>query len=197
MRLNGIEDLLAQIGSSEITGRQVVQSVYADLVPNKGDHIDAKSAVVGLEPGQSFKRAPCCNPLPGERIVGITFRGEGVTVHAIDCEKLSSYEEQPERWIDLRWHDGNHPAVYDAVLDLTIGNGAGVLGRICTLIGDASANISDLEFIERKPDFYRVLMSVALRDVAHLHSLMLTLEAESDVAAISRFRKIDGQKPTT
>lgn len=191
LRFKGAEDLLASLGSSEITGRDVVQSVYADLAPKEGDQIDSARAVVGLEPGQSFNRAPCCTPLPGERIIGITFRGEGVTVHAIDCEKLAAYEDQPERWIDLRWHEGNHPADYEAVIDLTIGNGAGVLGRICTLIGEASANISDLHFVERKPDFYRLLIYVALRDVSHLHSLMLTLEAESDVAAISRYRKID------
>ena len=152
--------------------------------------------MVGLEPGQSFDRAPCCNPLPGERIVGITFRGKGVTVHAIDCERLSEYEEQPERWIDLRWHEGSHPAVYSAVLDMTIGNGAGVLGRVCTLIGEASANISDLKFLERKPDFFRLLIHAELRDVAHLHSLMLTLEAEDDVAEITRFRDMKAKKLT-
>jgi GTP pyrophosphokinase/guanosine-3',5'-bis(diphosphate) 3'-pyrophosphohydrolase len=188
MRLAGVDDLLARLGSSELVAREVVRSVYPDLAPGKADQIDAKRAVVGLEPGQSFDRAPCCTPLPGERIVGITYRGKGVTVHAIDCARLSEYEDQPDRWLDLRWHDGNHPAVYDATLDLTIGNGAGVLGRICTLIGEASANISDLRFLERKPDFYRVLIYVALRDVAHLHSLMSILEAESDVATISRYR---------
>tara|TARA_R110000787_G_scaffold139075_1_gene252733 strand:+ start:1983 stop:4124 length:2142 start_codon:yes stop_codon:yes gene_type:complete len=193
MRLKGLDEVLARLGSSELTGREVVQSVYPDLAPQKTDHIDARRAVVGLEPGQSFDRAPCCNPLPGERIIGITFRGKGVTVHAIDCERLSAYEDQPERWLDLRWHEGSHPAVYGVVLDLTIGNGAGVLGRICTLIGEASANISDLEFLERKPDFYRLLIYVDLRDVAHLHSLMLTLEAESDVAEIIRHRDMKAQ----
>ncbi|MEP5729072.1 MAG: bifunctional (p)ppGpp synthetase/guanosine-3',5'-bis(diphosphate) 3'-pyrophosphohydrolase [Sulfitobacter sp.] len=194
LRFGGAEDLLARLGSSEITGREIVQSVYSDLSPHKVDQIDAARAVVGLEPGQSFDRAPCCNPLPGERIIGIVHRGEGVTVHAIDCEKLPIYDDQPDRWLDLRWHEGNHPAVYDATLDLTIGNGAGVLGRICTLIGEASANISDLHFLERKPDFYRLLIYVALRDAAHLHSLMVTLEAENDVAEISRYRNVDAQK---
>ncbi|MFK7836067.1 MAG: bifunctional (p)ppGpp synthetase/guanosine-3',5'-bis(diphosphate) 3'-pyrophosphohydrolase [Sulfitobacter sp.] len=194
LRFAGAEDVLARLGSSEITGREVVQSVYTDLAPNAGEQIDTARAVVGLEPGQSFNRAPCCHPLPGERIIGIAFKGEGVTVHAIDCDKVAEYEDQPERWIDLRWHEGNHPAVYSVVIDLTIGNGAGVLGRICTLIGEASANISDLEFLERKPDFYRLLIYVDLRDVAHLHSMMLTLEAENDVAAITRYRKIDAQK---
>ncbi|MGC1503255.1 MAG: bifunctional (p)ppGpp synthetase/guanosine-3',5'-bis(diphosphate) 3'-pyrophosphohydrolase [Sulfitobacter sp.] len=196
LRFDGADDLLARLGSSEITGRQVVQSVYADLAPKQGAEVDAARAVVGLGAGQSFDRAPCCTPLPGERIVGITFKGEGVTVHAIDCEKLAEYEDQPERWIDLRWHEGNHAAVYGTVIDLTMGNGAGVLGRICTLIGEASANISDLEFLDRKPDFYRLLIYLDLRDVAHLHSLMLTLEAESDIAAISRYRKKDAISPS-
>ncbi len=190
MRYANAEEVLARLGSSELAGREVVQSVYPDLTPSRTDHIEAGRAVVGLEAGQSFDRAPCCEPLPGERIVGITFRGRGVTVHAIDCDRLSDYEEQPDRWVDLRWHEGNHPAIYGATIDITIGNGVGVLGRICTLIGETSANISNLEFIERKPDFYRLLIYVELRDVSHLHSMMLTLEAESEVAQVSRYRNL-------
>jgi GTP pyrophosphokinase/guanosine-3',5'-bis(diphosphate) 3'-pyrophosphohydrolase len=58
------------------------------------------------------------------------------------------------------------------------------------LIGEASANISDLEFVERKPDFYRLVVYVDLRDVSHLHSLMSTIEAESEVADVSRHRNM-------
>jgi GTP pyrophosphokinase len=72
---------------------------------------------------------------------------------------------------------------------MIIGNDAGVLGRICTLIGEKKANISDLEFVDRKPDFYRLMINVELRDVEQLHSLMLTLEAESHVAEVVRFRE--------
>ena len=126
--------------------------------------------------------------MPGERIVGITFRGKGVIVHAIDCARLTEYEHQPGRWLDLHWHDGSHPAVYGATLELTIGNDTGVLGRICTLIGETKANIADLEFKDRKPDFFRLLIHLELRDAKHLHSLMAALQAESDVAAIKRYR---------
>ena len=190
MRFKDRNDLLARLGSADISGREVVQAVYPELKPKAGDKVDAKRAVVGLSPGQSFERAFCCQPLPGERIVGITFKGRGVVVHAIDCDRLSAYEEQTDRWVDLAWHDGSHPAVYGATLDVTLNNDAGTLGRICTLIGETRANISDLQFIDRKPDFYRLLIYVELRDLAHLHSLMLTLEAESDVAAISRYRNM-------
>jgi guanosine-3',5'-bis(diphosphate) 3'-pyrophosphohydrolase len=188
LRLNNVDDVLARLGSAELTGREVVESIYPDLIPKAGKEVDARRAVIGLGTGQSFQRATCCQPVPGERIVGITFRGQGVVVHAIDCARLAEYEDQPDRWLDLHWRDGTHPAIYGATLDLTIGNDAGVLGRICTLIGETKANISNLEFMDRKPDFYRLLINVELRDAQHLHSLMAALEAESDVAAIKRHR---------
>ncbi|MGJ8547110.1 MAG: RelA/SpoT family protein [Sulfitobacter sp.] len=188
MRLDSAEEILARLGSAELTGREVVQSVFPDLQPQQGDVIASKHAVVGLEAGQNFDRAPCCLPLPGERIVGITYRGKGVTVHAIDCERLATYEDQPERWVDLRWHEGNHAPEYGASVALTMSNDAGVLGRICTLIGETEANISDLEFLVRKPDYYRLLIHVELRDLAHLHSLLSILEAQNDVAEVSRHR---------
>ncbi|MCR9126297.1 MAG: bifunctional (p)ppGpp synthetase/guanosine-3',5'-bis(diphosphate) 3'-pyrophosphohydrolase [Rhodobacteraceae bacterium] len=191
LRLDDRDVLLARLGSAELTTHEVVQAVYPEALPAGGETVPPRRAVVGLAPGQSFERAPCCQPLPGERIVGITFRGKGVVVHAIDCDRLSEYESQTERWVDLQWQDGRHPAAYGATVDLTIGNDAGVLGRICTLIGERKANISDLNIVDRKPDFYRLLVNVELRNVEQLHSLMLALEAESDVAEVRRHR----QKP--
>ncbi len=188
LRLDGRDDLLARLGSAELTAREVVHSVYPDLATGDSDQIDTTRAVVGISADQHFTRAKCCQPLPGERIVGITQRGQGVIVHAIDCEALANFEDQPNRWLDLHWHAGKHPPIHSATLNLTIGNDAGVLGRICTLIGEQKANISDMQFVDRKPDFYRFLVDVDLRDAEHLHSVMSALEAESDVAAIERYR---------
>ncbi|KUJ85084.1 GTP pyrophosphokinase [Ruegeria marisrubri] len=189
LRLKNSEELLARLGSAELTAHDVIEAVYPELAKDEGEAVPMRRAVIGLEPGQSFERATCCQPLPGERIVGITYRGKGVVVHAIDCDRLGEFENQPERWVDLHWHSGRHQAAYSATLDMTIGNDAGVLGRICTLIGEKKANISNLEFVDRKPDFYRLLIDVELRDVEQLHSLMLTLEAENDVASVERYRE--------
>ncbi len=188
MGLSDSHELLAQIGSAELTARDVISTLYPDLAYRPGEEIDSAHAVVGLEREQGFQRAPCCQPVPGERIVGITFRGKGVIIHTIDCAALEEYEEQPGRWVDLRWHSGQHQPAYDVSLDLTISNDAGVLGRLCTQIGEQGANISDLRFLDRKPDFYRLIVDIDLRDIEHLHAVMLALEADSDVAAISRHR---------
>ncbi|SMX26845.1 GTP pyrophosphokinase rsh [Pelagimonas phthalicica] len=188
LRLEDADTLLARLGSAELTAREVVEAVYPDLAIRSEGEIEAQRAVVGLAHGQGFARAACCQPLPHERIVGITHRGRGVDVHAIDCGALEAFEDAPERWLDLHWAEGSHPPVYSVSLELTIGNDAGVLGRICTLIGERKANISDLKFIDRKPDFYRLMVDVDLRDAEHLHTVMSALEAESNVASVQRRR---------
>ncbi len=194
MRLTSADELLARLGSAEVAARDVVATLYPDLVPRREATVDAKRAVVGLDADQSFERACCCQPVPGERIVGISYRGKGVIVHAIDCPALEEFQDNPARWVDLHWNSGSHPPVHTVSLDVTIANDAGMLGRICTLIGEQKANISDLHFVDRKPDFYRLVIDVDLSDTEHLHAVMLAIEAESDVAALSRFRDL-ARKP--
>jgi guanosine-3',5'-bis(diphosphate) 3'-pyrophosphohydrolase len=188
LRLDDADTLLARLGSAELTVAQAVNAVYPDIDRDLREEIDRTRVVVGLHHGQAFERAACCQALPPDRIVGITTRGKGVVVHAIDCPTLTQHEDQPERWLDLRWAEGAHPPIYTVTLDLTIGNDAGVLGRICTLIGEQKANISNLHFADRKPDFFRLLVDLDLRDAGQLHSVISALGAESDVASVRRRR---------
>jgi GTP pyrophosphokinase/guanosine-3',5'-bis(diphosphate) 3'-pyrophosphohydrolase len=188
LRVKNVDDLLARLGSAEVSSREVVEAVYPDLAIKEDSTVEAKRAVVGLAHGQGFDRAACCQPLPGERIVGLALPGRGVSVHTIDCEALAAHEHETESWLDLHWADGTHPPVYTVTLEMTIGNDAGVLGRICTLIGEMKANISDMEFIDRKPDFFKIRVNADLRDAEHLHSVMSALDAESNVASVERRR---------
>jgi GTP pyrophosphokinase len=188
LALDGVDDMLASLGSADISARDIVRAIYPDLAETRGDEVDPHRAVVGLASDDSHRRARCCQPVPGERIIGITYRGQGVVVHAIDCAALADFEDQPDRWVDLRWQDGQHRAVNTVTFDISITNDAGVLGRICTLIGEQKANISDLKFIDRKPDYYRLLVDIDLSDAEHLHRVMTAVEADSNVSDISRHR---------
>ena len=187
MGINTSEELLARIGSAEMTGRELVEVLYPELV--RVDEIGAEEPterIVGLAADQYAQPSECCQPLPGERIVGIATRGKGVLVHRIDCEKLIDYENEPERWIDLHWPEGRRTADQSATIEVTMTNDAGVLGRICTLVGEQNANISDLEFTDRKPDFYRMTIDIEVRDVEHLMHVLTAVEADSDVAQVLR-----------
>ena len=186
------DEVLARIGSAELSARQVVAELYPELANNDDQSsVEGTRAVIGLPPGARTLRAQCCQPVPGERIVGITYPGKGPIVHAIDCLGLGTYDDQPDRWIDLHWTDGRHAPVHNVTINVTLSNENGVLGRICTLIGEQNANISDLHFIDRKPDFFRLLIDMDVRDAEHLHAVMMAVEADSDVATLDRFRDLD------
>jgi GTP pyrophosphokinase len=186
------DEMLARIGSAELSARSVVARLYPELAGRTEEaDVEAVRAVIGLPPGAQTRRAQCCQPVPGERIVGITYPGKGPLVHAIDCPALAAFDDQPERWIDLHWTDGRHAPVHNVTIDVTISNQHGVLGRICTLIGEQNANISDLHFIDRKPDFFRLLIDVDVRNAEHLHAVMMAVDLDSDVASLQRIRDLD------
>ncbi len=185
--LSGSQELLEQLGSAELTGSRLVEVLYPELVRDaEGEVNQPAGRIVGLSAEQYAQPGNCCQPLPGERIVGIATRGKGVVVHRIDCDRLASYEDQTDRWIDLNWTEGRTAAIHAAGIDVTMANDTGVLGRICTLIGEQKANIADLHFTDRKPDFYRVEIDIEVRDVEHLHHVMTAIEADSDIAQIVR-----------
>ena len=189
--LKTADDILVALGSAELTGAQVIEVLYPELLrKNSVDEIEHSKAIIGLMSDQSAQRSVCCEPLPGERIVGILTKGRGVMIHTIDCDNLAAYDQVQDRWIDLHWSEGNHQALNEVLINITIGNDAGVLGRICTLIGEQNANISDMRFEEKQPDFYKIAVSIEVRDVKHLHNVVTSLNADTDVAEVTRHRDL-------
>jgi RelA/SpoT family (p)ppGpp synthetase len=189
--LEEADDVLARLGAAEMTGKDLVATLYPELLREAGLPRDAQNTppvLIGLGTGQEARPAPCCNPIPGERVVGIAVRGKGVMVHAIDCAELIHFEDEPDRWIDLRWTEGRARPDHTVRIEVTMANDSGVLGRICTLIGEQRANITDIHFTERKPDFYRMVIDIEVRDMEHLTHVLTAIDADSDVARVRRYR---------
>ncbi len=190
MQYASADELLARLGAAEITGQEVLRALYPELVRETVPPIasDDDDRVIGLQPDQSAAPALCCGPVPGERIVGIAVRGRGVVIHSIECAALEEYENDPDKWIDLRWSSESGRAIHNARLLVTMANDAGVLGRICTLIGEHHANIVNIDFTDRKPDFYRMQLEIMVRDIEHLTNIQTAIEADSDIAEVKRYR---------
>jgi len=183
-------EVLSKLGSSELTGVDLVSALYPSLLNDKSGEINQPEAkIVGLEADQVVQAAACCQPLPGERIVGIGTRGKGVFVHSIHCDTLIEYEDQPERWIDLSWTKGRSETVNKVTIEVTMANYSGVLGRICILISEQDSNIVDMHFSDRKQDFYRIAIDIEVRDVEHLSNIVTAVEADSDVAQVLQSRR--------
>ena len=192
LNLDGADEVLARLGSSELSARSVVRDLYPELagIGGSAEEVSPSGAgVIGLPRGAEEQRAKCCQAVPGERIVGIPYPGRGPIIHAIDCDALAEFDDS-SAWIDLHWGDGRYAAEHDVSIEITMSNEKGVLGRICTLIGEQNANISDLHFLDRKPDFYRLLIDVDVRDAEHLHAVIMAIEADSDIASVARHRDL-------
>lgn len=190
MNLPSGNEILARIGVTELSARDVVTALYPELVENSDDENVVRRPVIGLPAGTEINRAQCCQPVPGERIVGVPYQGRGPILHAITCPVLADLDAMANDWIDLNWAEGRHAAVHNVTVELTMSNDKGVLGRICTLIGEQNANISDLHFLDRKPDFFRLLVDIEVRDAEHLFAVMMAVEADSDVATLERFKDL-------
>jgi GTP pyrophosphokinase/guanosine-3',5'-bis(diphosphate) 3'-pyrophosphohydrolase len=143
----------------------------------------------GLTPGVSIHFAPCCSPVPGDRIVGIVQPGQGLTVHVIDCERLAEYESQGDLWRDLQWTpQAERLGLGSATLKASIRNAPGVLGQACTIIGEAGGNILNLKMTHRKEDFFEVLFEVEVTDAKHATTIAAALRANPSVETVERMK---------
>ncbi len=188
--LKSHNEVLLKLGSAELMGVDLVEALYPSLLHQTDKDMNQSVAkIVGLDADQYIQGASCCQPLPGERIVGIATRGKGVFVHSIYCDTLIDYEDQPDRWIDLTWTKGRSDSVNKVTIEVTMANFSGVLGRICILISEQDSNIIDMHFSDRKQDFYRIAIDIQVRDVEHLENIVTAVEADSDVAQVLQSRR--------
>ncbi len=125
--------------------------------------------------------------LPGERIVGIAIPGEGVTIYPIGAQALKAFEDQPERWLDVRWDmEEVKNERFPARIEVTAINEPGTLAQIAQVIADNGANISNLKITTAAPDFSVMVIDVEVFDVKHLTRLVAQLRAKPVVSSAAR-----------
>ena len=191
MGLKDEDTLFWQLVTGKLTVERVVETAFPELV-RKEDGTrpeEPEQIVLGLD-GASGEMAECCQPVPGETIYGIPTARRGVVVHSFDCAVLANQEDL-SGWLKLEWHKGPFAPIHKTTLEIVLANEPAALGRICSLIGGQNCNISDLRFTDRKPDYYKMLVEVEVRDTWHLHEIIDSIDADARVMEISRHRKGD------
>jgi len=139
--------------------------------------------------GLSVQYAPCCKPIPGDRIVGYLGRGEGLVVHADDCaiaRRLRSRDA--ERFLEVEWADEPTRA-FDTTVVVTVANGKGVLARVAAAIAAAEADITHLDMGDEPAQTATdIHFSVAVRDRYHLAQVLRSLKRTPSVIKAQRFK---------
>ncbi len=175
--------------AKENRDKAVTQATAARAAKPKAKGKDLPLPIRGLIPGMAVHYARCCHPLPGDRIVGIVTTGKGVTIHTIDCETLESFNDSPERWIDVAWDIGpNRPEDHVGRLNVVVANEPGGLGSLSTVIGKNGGNITNLKITSRSQDYFEMLIDIDVKDAKHLTNIMAALRATPVVNAVERAR---------
>ncbi|MCK0195674.1 bifunctional (p)ppGpp synthetase/guanosine-3',5'-bis(diphosphate) 3'-pyrophosphohydrolase [Ancylobacter sp. 6x-1] len=141
----------------------------------------------GLNGELPVRFAPNGGAVPGDRIVGILTAGEGITVYPIQSPALQDFEEEPERWLDVRWDiDEDSPQRFPAQIVVTATNEPGSLAQIAQVIGERGGNIANLKMSSRSADFTRMVIDVEVYDLRHLNGILADLRTRPVISSVER-----------
>lgn len=191
-----LQEFYSAVGESMIPRSEIIKELFPEHKLQKKDKneegyfVDDKESAIalkGLTEGMGVSYASCCNPLPGERIVGIQATG-GVIVHAADCKELENHVDEPERWIDLKWDEASNKRYYISRVVILAENKKGVLADITRACANADANIHNIRIRDRGHDFCKIITDLEVHDIMHLRKVRHALTALSAVSSVKRYK---------
>ncbi|MGV0819330.1 RelA/SpoT family protein [Martelella sp. AMO21009] len=208
---NDVEDVIAAVGRNELSSVDVLKAVFPDhkdervtIKPNvedgwvslpKGEGMafrlpdaDSEAGVPlrGLN-GAAIVRFSPSGAVPGDRIVGITEDDGSITVYPIQSPGLQQYEDQPDRWVDIRWDiDSTNDKRFRARIGINVLNEPGTLARITSTIATLDVNIRSIRMDVIAEDFAEVGMDMEVWDLRQLTQTINQLKALDCVATVKR-----------
>ncbi len=209
MGASGEEDLLIKIGYGKILASEAARTLaeHLGVKPSEGsEEADTKEIPV---PGSLIRKifrsatskkskspvrvqgmdnmlirfAKCCNPIPGEPIVGFVSRGRGISVHSAECEKALSFD--PERKVDLDW-DRMDSAEFRAGIKVLTVDKPGILAQITKTISGLNGNITNANVATTRDKKATVSLEVVVRDLSQLYNLLKNIEKIEGVISAER-----------
>ena len=149
--------------------------------------------IIDGEAGCQVKFAKCCNPLPGDKIVGFITRGFGVSIHKSDCPNVSSSrknEENLSRWVRAEWEKDDLASksgeTYEAHLQILAEDGIGVIAAISMALADMKVSISQINTSMQKNGEVVINLHVGCKSTSHYESIVSRLRSISSVISVNR-----------
>ncbi len=199
--LKTVEDLLSSIGYGKISIKKVMTKILPksseEQTETKGPlqkmfetaatKTKARHAVrvKGVE-DLLVRFAHCCNPVPGDPVVGFITRGRGISIHTRKCPKV--FDTDPHRLVEIEWEPGK-AAERDVKVRIISDDRPGLLADLSQTIRDQSANITHAQISLTKDKKAMCLFSVAIHDLSQLRNIISKIEGISGVISVERVQK--------
>lgn len=174
------ENELAKLTASG--GSSAVPEVKTKRTKSKNSH----GILVNGEPGMMVRIARCCNPVPGDSIVGYITRGRGVTVHRLDCINVQGDGEEAERRIAVMWDGISENESYKVGIEILAVDRPGMLNELMAVIIEAKTHISSVNARVNRAKQITVNFEVDVKNTNQLSNLMNKLQKIRDVYQVGR-----------
>lgn len=191
------DELAAAVGFGHIATAQIVSK----LIAPSSDAASAEPVASPKAPGGQtddnvqvkgardllMQLSRCCNPVPGDRILGYITRGRGLTIHSVDCPNLEALDYDRARLVEVEW-DTATPGQHAVKIAVIAVDKTGVLANVSSAIAGCHANISRAEIITREDRKAELDFVVEITDTAHLNRVLKAIERVDGVITTRRIR---------
>ena len=159
--------------------------------PKNAKTIKSNSGIiVDGESGCVVKFAKCCNPLPGDDVVGFITKGYGISIHKKDCPNAvlsMQKEEDKERWVKAHWETGAKPSdEYEALIQVCTYDRIGMFADISVALAEMKVFILNINTIKKNDEQAIINLKISCKNVEHFSSIVSKLSSIKDVISVKR-----------
>ena len=175
--------------AKEIANNPIIEPTITPITKKK--HKSTGGVIVDGEEGCVVKFAKCCNPLPGEHIVGFITKGYGISIHKIDCPNVQSAfsnDAYASRFVKAEWDtpaSNSYRSSYESSLQILVTNRMSILAEISTALAEMKIDIVSIN-TKNVEDTTLFNMTIACRDIGHFNSIISRLRSIKDVIRVTR-----------
>jgi len=178
--------LLSEIGLGKRMAIVIARQLMAGITTPTGATIPHSLAIEGTE-GMLVQYAKCCNPIPGDRIVGIFTLEKGLVIHIDECKNIQPQHNDPDHVIPVHWAE-DIDAKFQTRLRIDTINKPGVLALIAADIAAQHSNIISVDVRERDGLSSVIAFTIEVANRIHLARILRNLRGHQDIMHIARLR---------
>lgn len=197
------DDMFASVGYNGISALQIANRLTEKLRKQRDEEEAVKEITTEVKQGGGFKRheagvtvkgadnllirlSRCCNPVPGDEIVGFITKGRGVSVHRNDCPNISN-EDMQTRLIEVEWEtDCDNKKEYNVDIEISGYDRRGLLNEVLQTVSGTKTNITAVTGKSDRNKMATILMSISIQNIAHLHKVVDKIKQIPDIYAVRR-----------
>ncbi|NBR27427.1 MAG: bifunctional (p)ppGpp synthetase/guanosine-3',5'-bis(diphosphate) 3'-pyrophosphohydrolase [Betaproteobacteria bacterium] len=186
------QDILGDIGLGKRLGVVVARRLLALSETHLVDQKPKAPIIIRGSEGMAVQFAQCCHPIPGDPIIGLINKGQGMLVHTHDCPVIVKTRSDPDKVFDVEWAPETKK-LFNVNIRIVVKNVRGVLAKVAAEIADSNSNIDNVAVAPDSGDQYATMnFTLQVANRVHLAKILRALRGIPEVVRINRINSGSG-----